>query len=738
MSNTLGIFGNLTKYLYLRSLGNKDAERYYLNQFQSNKHSLRDNDIAPNFTDAVVELGTKMREVDVSASVSPTLKSKLIEKANEFIKNLPKEDHIEVDDSNVKHVSLTGSELKKQLQSVYPNMSKLVINDKVGSVQEVITSAINDITTFINTVYTVSHITGDNSTVATVLKKLQKGEGSEPELHLFKNYAQVLHNGINVPNFSTIDTNKLSEYRINFRTKQLEIGIQTGGKGSLVAVPEIALLLPEVEVGVQVGYNSKQKYSVDEDKKVAILREVFRLAYLGLPVKTLLPDFSDANTNTDLELDLSGTLREALLQESIPSASLQEDEENVDAAFRRNAWTKLSNGKWSHNLDDGTQVTYDMKEDNEDLTRQLARCDVYGLKNKDCANFLRAISDASDNLAELVRLVSSMPFEVTAETVADMIPAQALLILRKFGFRRRVCNDRIAGSIVKVQRVKEWKKKFLEKKFDTVQMDTIKANQKFFNFLDLLAQLVNSNPSTLNDSYVGNTEESTGEWSLPEVYANQGVVNGVEHKRGRRGSAPALDWSALREGMNRIYGGFAQGLKFNGTESNSPFGNDNIFPMANLATIATGVVGGGRTSSMTGGGGDAKPVFLDTHTTRPQFTNEIVGMMKKLVANLNNNGKILSNSDVNSITEKVNQFEKLENQLYETAKRIQDYSQLIKVAEMSGRRETVTEDHIKQYIEKYNSLLGRYDKTGNTLSSLMSLLTECAGSDASCKTDGAL
>jgi hypothetical protein len=49
----------------------------------------------------------------------------------------------------------------------------------------------------------------------------------------------------------------------------------------------------------------------------------------------------------------------------------------------------------------------------------------------------------------------------------------------------------------------------------------------------------------------------------------------------------------------------------------------------------------------------------------------------------------------------------------------------------------VSENHIKQFINTYQHLLGRYEKSGNTLQTLISLINECTDGK-SCVNDGEL
>ena len=80
----------------------------------------------------------------------------------------------------------------------------------------------------------------------------------------------------------------------------------------------------------------------------------------------------------------------------------------------------------------------------------------------------------------------------------------------------------------------------------------------------------------------------------------------------------------------------------------------------------------------------------------------------------------------------------LERELFETAWNIQKYSQLLKVVEAENRAEIITVADVTKYVSKYNHLLNRYDKTGSSFNTLISLLKDCCEggeeSGENCKT----
>jgi hypothetical protein len=159
--------------------------------------------------------------------------------------------------------------------------------------------------------------------------------------------------------------------------------------------------------------------------------------------------------------------------------------------------------------------------------------------------------------------------------------------------------------------------------------------------------------------------------------------------------------------------------------SNAPFGMDNLFPQMSMLTSAP-VVRSSTWGSMGGGGGELRKTFLQDHETGFEYSRNVGKIIMVLIENLKkNSNKTLTAAELNSIGDKLLKFENLEKELYETAVNIQKYSQLLKIVEAENKPETITVNHVKQYVDKYNHLMNRYDKTGSSFNTLISLLKDC-------------
>jgi hypothetical protein len=768
MSNSLGIFGNLAGYLTAVATGNKDAaSQYYLQKYYSSSGTARDNDVAAAFTDGVVELAKKLREIDISTGAVASLTSVLNTAVSNYVNGLtitvPAADGNitgdvvsaggtgpEIRGNSINDVGLTTSNYKAALKAAVsssgllkpdidransfidaslgtPSVNGFAVDpaaDKQQALkQKLIEDGENGLKTLLAANYDKSAITGSTPLVADILTKLKNGADTT----LFDRYMSVMK-GDRTVRPSDIDLNNLKDFRINIKTES-NTAISTTTK-----VPVLVNDLPVLQPNNRVRYNGDK---VLDSPVPELLKKVFVEVYSTGNAPTSLPSYDLTKMSSGLQPDLERLMRNVLTRKTTPSAHIADDEsDKINEAFKKANWRRVGEDTWRTTID-GETVEYNPNKADfgSKLADQVNNCAAIGFAgdaNK-CRDFLTEIAQGSDS-KKLAELATAMDNDVTAEVVAKLHPKYALAILKSFGFRRKLCKDSIAGrQIEKVQRVDEWKKNFVEKKFTADVAASIKGNTRLLTFLDLLAQLVNSNPSILNDSYSGETEESTGTIEVPDELVKRRIV-AVES---RTSGKPVMSWSTVTDKMGKIYGSFSKGLTFNGTSTNSPFGMDNLFPSMVLPTVASRVVGS-TWGSMGGGGGDK--VFLAEHETSLEYSHNIVTILGKLTSNLKSLGKTLSEDDINKIEDKLSQFERLERELYETARDIQTYSQLIKVLEAENRKEIITDSHIKKYVEKYNHLLNRYEKTGSSLSTLASLLKDCSdgGDSKGCETDGEL
>lgn len=641
----------------------------------------------------------------------------------------------------------TGAPCSKlDLDVAIPDL-KLTMSSTAGTVQDkdasilslkehVKKTVLNLITAWIATNYDVSAlmVTGNKDEVKQVLSALHSGNISYAERKLFDEFFLIMRNESGVWKKCTsneIDPSKLGDFRLNLLMTEQDVGAGTPSK-----VPLVVKYVPVLEKGARVRYNDGEKVNTSGDS--LLLRKLFTYAYINdsTEIQNLLPGFN-IDSPSNLQPDLELLMKDILLKSTTPEAHVSDaDAEKIEDVLK-GTWQRVGENTWKHKLNDGTVVTIkpDTPEFNEQLAKEVRNCASFGFADDatQCTAFLRNV--ALEDHVQLAEVALKMPDNVAAETVANLHPKFALAILKAFGFHRKVCKDKVAGrQLEKMQRVQEWIDKFVDKKFkDPETVKKIKDNIKLRNFLDLLAQLVNANPSILNDGLVVETEEGRGDIIVPDDLALRKIAPAKSKKSGK----PVLGWGEIQSNMNKVYGSFAKGLTFDGMSTNSPFGMDNIFPQMSMLTGAP-IVRGSTFGSMAGGGDELK-VFLQDHQTGLEYSRSVQKIIAELVDNLQkNSNKTLSEDEIRSIATKLKEFELLERNLFETAWNIQKYSQLLKVVEAENRPEIITVSHVEKYVSKYNHLLNRYDKTGSSFNTLISLLKDCCdgGEDSgeNCKT----
>jgi len=813
MSNfKLGIFENLAGYFTTaytecgnsvdKCEPNKAYSRYYLQKYYKPKpQSAKDNDVASQFTHAVVKFAQNLKNFDMSVGASPTLKKVLLDAAINYVditevsegntladlvRNLNVEllegatgfaaettgfaaetlyinyhllkndkfllsldgainnSNLNVKDKNNAIACLRGNSNSKRPSQPSQNCQKLNSDTEIGrsatyildglnlvepkaavaqAKSDVKNFLINKIEQFIKENYDVEnfYVTGDKEKANLALKALKSGSVPQVELDLFNEFFVVMKktNGVwEECAVSDFDEAKAVDFRINAKMDS-----SVNGK-----VPTLVQLIPLLTVGTNINYNNgEMSASVNSSMQ---LKLVFQEAYLGV-VSSLLPNFNE-NANSNLTPDLEILVSDVLSRKTVPDVSVTYSETEKIARVL-SAWQRVGEDVWKHTLPDGETVIIkpETEEFRQEVSREVANCGLVGFSKdpEGCAAFLKNV--ALDNTEELAKVAGKLNDDVAPEVVRNLHPKLALAILKSFGFHHKLCRDKIAGrQLEKMQRASEWLNNFVERKFDKQQAEKIKANQRLVNFLDLLAQLVNSHPSILNDNMITETEESVGLIEVPKDLADR-KISLATCKQGRK---PVMGWDEIKSNMSKIYGSFSRGLTFDGLQTNSPFGMDNLFPQMSMLTSAP-VVRGSTWGSMVGG--SQEKVYLQDHQTVLQYSRKIHTIIDELLDNLRKSGKELTEAEIVSISRKKQQFEQMEKELFDFAWNIQRYSQLLKVVETGNRKEIITEEHVRNYVNKYNNLIERYDKTSSSLNTLISLLQDCVdnnNNDEKCKT----
>jgi len=773
----------------------KPYQRYYMQKyFPTSNFRLNNNDVAEDFSNAVVAFAVNVKKYDVSASAGPTLKRELHnlvepianELAEKYANALPPSGDVPtvqallsnvitttldnstgdkgklvsmvikdntVFDKFVSKVTSMGGNLitvedvskfesvKASLSTLLRNTITVTSNIRVVADGNIISRntlkdavkalLVNHLTTsldnFISSNYTSPTVFGSSSSdVKKIIEQLKTGNVSTTDLALFNLFCDILDENNKVVGPGSYASMDSSKSRINFKT-QGGINIDDVTTRKTFKVINFLPILPK---GIRISIGG----SVVTVQNGYELRKIFQDAYdngkySGVNVSTV---------PTSLNFDAAKLMEDIVMSSSSLSAHIDEsDTESIDAALK-GIWVRVGEKSWKHKLADGTTVVFTAgtQEFADEMVKEATNCKAvgFGLNPANCRDFLQQVASKGGDPSALAKLAQEMNEDVTKDVVADLHPKYASAILKAYGFHRRICRDTVAGrQLTKIQNVNEWLKTYVSKKFtNPADVQKVRNNDKFRSFLGLLVQLVNGNPSVLNE-FAGETEESTGSVAVPDDLAKRKIVS-VESKASGK---PHNDWNQIKDNMHKVYGNFSRGLTFDGMKTNSPFGMDNLFPSVVLPT-ATHIVRGSTWGGAMTGGADVKPLLME-HPSAFEYSRNISQIFTELLNGLRASGKTLSESEFSSLAQKLTNFQNLEKELFETASNIQLYSQLIRILDAEKKKETVTETHIKQYVNKYNHLLDRYEKTGSSFQTLISLLNDCTDDGGQgCKTDGPL
>jgi len=776
----------------------KPYQRYYMQKYYIKTNPrLNDNDVAEEFTNAVVAFAVNVKNYDVSANAGPTLKRELnslipsiakdlaqrysaalpsagddtaVQNAlsavitttidgshniitlkinsdadayDKFVNLVKSMENKQITTEDVTNFTNKATLLQTSINAIF-NVSAAIKVSEDGSKPTITSDSLknvveaelnkhltNAVTNFLNTNYSSPTITGSQPDVNKVLEQLKTRNVSSTDMALFNLFCDVLDPSGNVVSVGAYGSMDTTANRINFKT---EGGIMVGGSGKLVGgspTPrktfKVVNFLPILPKGIKIAVGGKV-IPVDHGYE---LRGIFQDAYDG-------KNLNGVNVNSvpkSLNLEAGKLMEDIVTSSSSVSAHIDEtDTESIDTALK-GIWVRTGENSWKHKLADGNVVVFTAgtQEFADEMVKEANNCKAVGFGSNPaaCREFLQQVASKGDPSA-LANLARDMSEDVTKDVVADLHPKYALAILKAYGFHRKICRDKIAGrQLTKIQNVDEWLKTYVSKKFtNSSDVQKIRDNNKFRNFLGLLVQLVNGNPSVLNE-WAGETEESTGTIEVPTDLAKRKIVSVESKLRGK----PHNDWNQIKDNMHKVYGNFARGLTFDGMTTNSPFGMDNLFPSVVLPT-ATHIVRGSTWGGAMTGGAEVKPLLME-HPSAFEYSRNISQIFTELLNGLKASGKTLSEAEFASLEQKLASFQNMEKDLFETARNIQLYSQLIRILDAEKKKETITESHIKQYVSKYNHLLDRYERTGSSFQTLISILNDCSDDGGEgCKTDG--
>ena len=756
-SAKLTIFEPLTSYLIASgclegsadhcSSTNRDAiiynrPFYQVQNYKDKPAGSNPTDVPPQFTGAVVKVGLALHAIDKptrTASLAGYIARVIKESATNASKNA-KIDLKDID-TVIPWINQFVQSLKNALEA-YKSTGTLSAEVKtlIDSLKNVIPQTFNIVKDRAGNPQIADSIRAYLESVKSTLTNKLNADTSRPYTGTSATIPESLQKIINENKNYTGDDKELFDAffnitaspsvvagRINVKTADSDDAYYDTHKRNVgefrtaQSVPVLTFYLPILDKGTRVWYrtvtNTLKSVVVGDGAEPFILRKLFVDAYNNgvALINGEVVQAADALVGFD-----SSKYEKSVLCQLSSSAIDTQYDTKFEALGKRlvtpNGWERVgdefkkrdANGNWiTINCDASATAAND--------------CFTTGLyKNDDakCRSYVKAINEAAgNNVEQLQKFIntSSFNFNENTSALSQLHPVVALKTLKAFGFKTVESFDVVSNQIVtKVCSVETWINKFVASRFNADVVEKIKGNTNMKIYLGVLVYFVNANPSLLNPNLASGTVESTKTTVVPEVLKARGVTGASFGKT----SDTKINWEKLWQQTESVFGVNPLYIQQSGSDfyTHGGFPIDMLFP--SLPSVMGGVVKGQTGFSIVGGGNE---VVIDKSSPVPQFTTQILNEINTLIRDLSVSNKVLDDREKSQIQQKLEQFGRLERELFENSKLLMVYSKLLRILGDNGSK-TVSMNTVRGYVDKHNGLLSKHRKYSNRFAGLISVL----------------
>jgi hypothetical protein len=742
--------------------------------------------IPAEFTKRVLFFALELNKLDRSATRG-TLEASLVTKAdnyaveftsmNDFIGGASKIINLEsteqVGGAPFKSTKLVGSYSDEYLKGLTSEIKKTynlfggfkkTSKEIIGTIEELNILLHNDIkqqlSNSLNQRYYKNYLTGGAVLeVAKLLKELSTGNVDQNDLDIFNAFMMVMElkktdkvtdgKGTVVKLASIEDPASLwtpvLSISNSFRARKdvwYRINLKREGPSSIskdgLKTDKAFMIEKYIPKGIGGVVNPKGVTETDSEW----LRNTF-ICYLHMSQNgTLLSKDVEGTTKcvefTSAELKWNHSLQhyldcDKIVRDSLKSSKVNEAIEK-DYPYKitypnLDGWLRMDDGSYVKTLPNGDTVVYKEGDDKyNELFKTKNKCFnsfAYPGSNENCCLWMKAVlAGHTQALPDFLKdPKNKFNWSSAPDDIKQAHPILVYKVLQAFGFNKDLIYDQATRGqkIWKMQSVAKWQTKFVDQKIKKELVDIVKNNSELNVYLQVLVDYVNSNPSILNDGYVGSTNSTVID--VPEVFKKRGVLPCVNPTKKHKYST---NWNELTKQINAVNGDFYNGLNFK-SPSQLPFGMNNLFPLTQ--TYGFGNVYRGSTLHGGAASDGKSEVILDLKQSHPQFTTQVSVEIRKVLDKLKSLNKPLSDSEFNRIKSKLKQFSDLEIELYNHIGAIDTYSKLVSIFNKEGSRETVNMNFIRNYINRYQPLVEKFENTKTGLEGLLSVIKEYADED---------
>lgn len=348
---------------------------------------------------------------------------------------------------------------------------------------------------------------------------LQNFNNFDPVIQSF--YRQILNlvdisNNTSLPIADIVGLANPSNFRINIKTRNNNVIVNN-------IIPRLG------NWAGMVWINMTQTEVKHQDTYVTLYNNV----YSADPLNTTLQEREDyvaPSKRINFSINLNNFFRSILGQEEKSTMIEPIFTNDLTDKYSRNKEEELTlNGKLV-----GPKSNY--YKENAQLDNN---CMTTGVKDSDgrtCQNYINDCLTGK-NIDDCKTYFQSENFwDTTQAEIQQMLPGIAIDTLKKFGFEENKIYDETANrELVKVETLNSWLRR-LSQLTNSETAKEIRNNIKFKGYLNNLISLINSNPSILNPTYSGLTNDNIkynpnrfnnttlGKFGIRAKYPNENTV----------------------------------------------------------------------------------------------------------------------------------------------------------------------------------------------------------------------
>lgn len=331
-----------------------------------------------------------------------------------------------------------------------------------------------------------------------------------------------------------------------------------------------------------------------------------------------------------------------------------------------------------------------------------------------CEDFMKAV--IRGDISALKGYLDSQDFswDRAENDLNEMNPNVVIKILTAFGFGPYK-NSFGTGEVM--CSVDDWLKHADTRKRFSIE-STKGLNSKLLEYLGLLVQFVNHNKSLLNANL-----QKPGKIDVPSEVSELNVYNGfAEFNTSKDACSGPINWGLIRDATALGTANIGNITSYDPTDLRGFF---NGFPGASLPTTGYMAMGMSGTGSLYGGGKGFKEtiIFSQQGGTVTSFSNDIKRQFDSILLSLKQANKSLNEDELVALNKKIEQFTKLEQDLYEVICKLNRFKECLSMCGDNTPSTIILRD-LDETVQQYKNTGTKYNTSNDCLQNLCYQLTQ--------------